>query len=403
MTTLQRPGAVATTALLLLGLTACGGDADADGAGESNGPDATAEEPAQTLVQDALAELPDDPAWVQVTVGDLAGAAEAAGTTISQEDQTWRLIVVDGLPRQLLGDTDPEDLEYAPATVVLPGLLERAYQVGEMVDVPDEIGWSPYDIRTVTSLTGGSTGIEEFMVVTGDFPEDALSGPLTEVSDGVWALGGGEALATGGAEGALVFDPMGRPARLAQIDDRIAVSLDTDPVTEWAGGAESTAMDRAELAGPAAALDEAGALSALLSKPRQFDGMRFILGPEHPSDRPDPDQVEEQISGWLEQLSTQTFTSIALGFSVGDDGHPTATIAYHFPSASAAEEAVPTIETLLAGSTFDESREISDALTVESVQAQDSLVVVTVTQPPATSWTVLQTMIIDGEPPFVRL
>lgn len=392
MTMPQRPRAVAAVALLTLGLAACGGAADSSD-----------EATADTLVQDALAQLPDDGDWVQVTVGDLAGSAEAAGHTISADDQMWHRMVVRGLPAQGVQEVDREDSDYAPVTVVIPGLLERAYQASEMTDVAAEIGWSPYDVQTVTALTGGSTGIEEFMVVTGDFPEDALSGQLTELSDGVWTLGEGEDVVPDLGEGITIFDAMGRPTRLAQDGDQIAVSLRTAPAQAWASGTQSSsAADRAELADPAAVLDEAGALSALLWKPRQFDGMTIALGLDDPSAEVDLDDREALLTDWLEQLSTQTFSSIALGLSAAD-GQATATIVYHFASPDAAEAAVPAIETLLAGSTFDESMEISSAVTVESVEAQDNLVVVTGTQPPGTSWTLLQSMITNGEPPFVRL
>lgn len=409
MTILQRPGAVATTALLLLSLAACGGEADsseearpAEDAQTTTAQNATVDTVTDPFVQDALAQLPNDSDWVQVTVGDLAGAAEAAGTTISPDDQTWHRMVLSGLPAQDLEDTDAVDADYAPVTIVTPGTLNRAYQVSQTLDVTAEIGWSPYDVQTVAALTGGSTGIEEFMVLTGDFPEDALSGHLTELSDGVWTLGEGEDMMSQLGEGSPIFDTMGRPTRLAQDGDQIAVGLRTAPVQAWANGSASSAADRAELADPAAVLDEADALSALLLKPRHFDGMGIALGLDDPSTMPDPDETQEALTTWLERLSTQTFTSLALGFSVVD-GEATATLVYHFPSATAAEQAVPTIETLLAGSTFDEAMEISHALTVESVEAQDHLVVVTGTQPPGTSWNLLQSMITNGEPPFVRL
>lgn len=401
MTTPPRSRTFATVAVLVLTVAACGGGVDnSDGAASPETQETTAPE---AFVQESLAQLPGDGDWVQVTVGDLAGAAEAARSTISADDQLWRRMVVVGLPAQDINEVDREDLDYAPVTVVIPGLLERAYQVSEMTDVAAEIGWSPYDVQTVTALTGGSTGIEEFMVVTGDFPEDALSGQLTELSDGVWTLGEGEDVVPDLGEGITIFDAMGRPTRLAQDGDQIAVSLRTAPVQAWASGTpSSSAADRAELADPAAVLDEAGALSALLLKPRHFDGMTIALGLDDPGADVDLDAREALLLSWLEQLSTQTFSSLALGFGVVD-GQPRATLVYHFATPEAAQRAVPTIETLLAGSTFDESMEISAALTVDSVDAQDNLVVVTGTQPPGTSWTLLQSWLSNGEPPFVRL
>lgn len=420
-----RSRAVAAVALLVLGLAACGGEADGSheaatpegqtaappesqtaGPPESQtaGPQETTEHTtSEAFVQEALTQLPNENDWVQVTVGDLAGAAEAAGQTISADDQLWRRMVVGGLPAQDVAEVDREDLDHAPVTVVIPGLLEGAYQATELLDVTDEIGWSPYDVETVTALTGGPTGIEEFMVVTGDFPEDALSGHLAELSGGVWTLGEGEDMVPDFDEGAPIFDSTRRPTRLAQDGNQIAVGLRTEPVQAWASGPQtSSAGDRAELADPAAVLDEAGSLSALLLRPRPFDGMTIALGLDDPGAEVDPDERQARLSDWLEQLSTQTFGSLAVGFSVVE-GQARATLVYHFATPEAAERAVPTIETLLAGSTFDESMEISSALTIDSVEARDNLVVVTGTQPPGTSWALLQSWLSNGEPPFVRL
>lgn len=378
-TTTQRGtrGAVlALTTALVATLAAC-----------SDGGEAAAED---GVITGLLAELPDDPQWTQVSAADLSGAVEAAGLEISAEDQKWLSVVVAGLPMEDVRDSAPEDRTHAPALVVLPQLVQTGLQrqVGE-----EALGWSLLDIEQVAFLTGGSTGVEEFAVVGGPFPEDALSGALTDIGDGVWTLGEGEdrEISPGGDSGML--DQLGRPVRMAQDGDQIILAMRTDPVRDWASDEDrSSAAERPELAEPAAALDGAGAISAYFVRPQPFDPVGRALSP-----RSSPEEIAEFHATWQEQLIAEPFTSVALGF----DAEGTATIAYRFASADAASSAAPTIESLLEGTTFDGAQEISRSVTVESVEAQDNLVLVTATQPPGISWSHLQRMVVSGEPPFV--
>lgn len=366
----------ATIAAAIAGLTAC---SDGDAAATEDG-----------LITGLLSELPDDPQWQQVSAADLSGAVQASGLEISEDDQKWLTVVVAGLPLEDVRPSSSQDLTHAPALVALPQLVTTGLQreTGE-----DTIGWSLLDIEQVAFSTGGSTGVEEFVVVGGGFGEDALSATLTDSGDGVWSLGEGEDMEFNPAGDSTVLDQLGRPVRMAQDGDQIVLGLRTALVRAWAADAErSSAAERPELAEPAAALDEAGVLSAYFVRPQPFDPVGRALGPQS-----SPEDIAQFHETWQEQLVAEPFTSIALGF----DADGTATIAYRFSSADAATSAAPTIEALMAGSTFDGSRDIAHGLVVEAVEAQDNLVLVTGTQPTGVSWTQLQQMVIRGEPPFV--
>lgn len=397
--TSRRAGTRALTAALTISvavsLAACGGGADADADGTGDGEQGTATAPADAFtISSALAELPDDRQWQVVGVADLTGAVEATGLEVSPEDLTWRS-VVGGLPLEDPQDTTQEELTYAPVFVALPQLLDRAIQSTATGDLPETLGWSPLDTETFAYLVGGSTGTTEFIVAGGPFPEDSLTA-LTDLGDGVWSLGDGAdgELSPGSESQAL--DAIGRPVRMAQDDDQIALSTATEPVLAWAGGQPtSTAADRPELAEPAEALDEASTMTALFTGARRFDPIRMGLRPST-----DPAALEEFVETWQSELIAHPFTTIAVGHGVAD-GQGTATIVYRFVAAEGADAAAPTIESLLQGETFDGSRSLSAALTVESVEVQDNLVIVTGTQPPATSWNVLHQMVMTGEPPFV--
>lgn len=380
---------VAIAGALALTLTSCSGSADTDGQ-TSGSTSAPPEEAATGLILTGLTELPDDAGWQRVSVGDLAGAADAVGLEISAEDQQWRSAVVFGMP---LEDTPAEGLTHAPALVVLPQLIETGLQSTD-TELTQTLGWSLFDIESLATLTGGVTGTEEFVVVNGDFSAGALTG-LTDLGDGIWSLGAGEDGAFTFDSPSRVLDHIGRPVRLAQDGEQIALSTQTDAVRAWAStGPSATAADRPELAEPAAALDAAGALSALFVPVQRFNPALRVLGAPA-----SPEQVRAFLERWQERLISQPFSSIAVGHSV-EDGAATATIAYRFGSAQDAEAAAPTIESLLQGETFAGSP-IDEAFVVETVTIDGNLVVATGTPPPDTSWTVLSQMILSGEPPFI--
>lgn len=378
----SRRAAAAVTAALVAPLAACSGW-DSDGVNTPTEADAG-------LITSLLAELPDDPQWQRVSAADLSGAVEAAGLEMTEGDQQWLGVVVAGLPLEDVRETAPEERTGAPALVALPQLLHIGFQRGTGEET---IGWSMLAIEQVAFQAGGQTGIEEFAVVSGTFPEDALSGTLTDSGDGVWTLGEGEDMEMNPGGDSRVLDQIGRPVRMAQDGDQIALGVRTDAVRDWAAeGDGSSAAERPELAEPAAALDEAGALSAYFIRPQPFDPVGRALGP-----RSSPEEIAQFHATWQEQLVAEPFSTIALGF----DAEGTATIAYRFDTADAASSAAPTIEALFAGTTFDH-RDLSDFVTVESVQAQDNLVLVTATQPVGITWLHLQGLLDDDQPPFVQ-
>lgn len=293
--------------------------------------DATPDETGFTIVG-ALRQIPASAADVSATeavfvAADLVAAGERAGLTRPG------------------ATTDPEELVAffgpligAPSAdrplrvfVPLPPVFETGI-VGQAGEFVDEFGFS---LGEATSFAAVEAGRAQFVTVSGV----ALAPELPEVAPGVSTVGEGEDYELGErAPGR----PLGRPLRLAQQDDRVAVSLATPPVIDWLTEPDgATLADDPAFAALGARLDEEAVVSAQL-----------IL------------------------LEGQPFLGAGFGWSADDVG-ARSTIVFGYESAGAAEADFARIEAAFYGE--DPYGELlDDRLTVELIELREGEIVAVV-------------------------
>lgn len=315
----MRPrGVLLTTTLLLMGaLAACSGDDDAGRQKE------------KFTVAGALAQLPtpEDEVYFTVTVADLAAVREANDLEVPDPDDT------DDLAGYLMTMTG--GLPEATAMVVPPA----GEQTGTTSARRDLLGFSWVQADQLAALTAPP---QEFTWYA--FADDAEPAEdLDDLGDGVLSSRDGDDLETdidstpvtdGG-------DRLGRPLRIGVDGDQAVVSVMTDEVTAWLDGPDSqqeTLADDAGLGAIAGVLDDAGAISATISR-----------SPDDPA------------------------TSIGVGWTV-DDGESGFVIAYDLGDDAAAAAAVEPAE-----AAYDDER-VAEQLDVSSIEADGRVLVVTGTQ-----------------------
>ncbi|KQZ66804.1 hypothetical protein [Nocardioides sp. Root151] len=315
-------------------------------------------------VRGALAEIPasavDDDVLVQTA--DLRAATEAAGLDVPTDGSR------EATSPWLSGLTDASS--ESPTPVFVPFGESFNLQAAAPEEFAELLGWSVLDVDSFVEL---SVPPGRFAVVTGDFDDDTLSSDLTEVGDGVVTDVEGEDFENH-LDAVNAANRLGVPTRLARQEDRIALSPSTPAVESWLEGGDSLADDDS-LAAVADALDDEGAISAVLTRVEGgADPASAVLGSQA-----SPEQLEalnEQLEG---SVPEDPFDAVGIGWSV-DDGEAEVHVAYHFDSTDAARDGAEVLEKTYREGTSSVSRTpYSDYLDVEDVDADGPVVTVTVT------------------------
>jgi len=352
-------------------LASCsGGDGDSDGlaSGDDYSVAAGLEELPAAIAEDAESLL--------ITTADVVAASEAAG-----------------LDRPTDAD-DPELVQWATRLTGVGG--EDAVPVfvpfAEVFGVPRlaagmgsarEIGWSIVDAEAFVEVSAPPA---RFSVIAGAFDEFEFPSALDEVADDVVSAGEGDDYETN-LERAGTADELGRPLRMAATSDRLAASLSTPYVEDWLAGDVESLADDESLADVAAALDEADVVAAVLA-----NGLSDLS-----SDEQLPPEVRDELAA---TLPAEAFDAVGIGWAA-DDGDAVITIAYHFASPSAAEASVDAVAAVFDdGISLRTGTPISELLEPQSVEADGSVVVATVTPGPEGRPSVPFQMLMERDLPF---
>jgi hypothetical protein len=155
-------------------------------------------------------------------------------------------------------------------------------------------------------------------------------------------------------------NPIGTPVRAAQRDGSTILSTSTDAASAWLAGGESLADDDA-LARVAAALDTAGAISAVVER----GGFRRPLAIDRTA--PPSDITVPAPTGIV------PFDVVGVGWT-GDAESPIVVV-YSFPNAAAASGSVAGLEVAYAERSVIFDRPIPDVVELVSIEASGSTVV----------------------------
>lgn len=388
---IRRVSTAATAATVLavtLGLAGCSDtthgdtntDTNGDGAGDAAGGLAAG---ADYTVLGALGELPQvasdgDPI---VSTGDLVGASELAGMTRPEGDEElvqW-IGALTGLP---------QDGEVSPVFVPLAALLHNG--AGSPSEVADDLGWSLADVDAYAEV---SAPPQSFTAVVGDVGDDTLAS-LPQVVDGVATAGEGEDLSID-PEAQTIARPLGQPLRMAQQESVLVASPNTHHVQGWLTGEAQTLADDDAYAAVAAALDEAYVVGAFLGPGAPFNPAA-VLGPGG------TDEAVAELTELRDQLVSTPFDVVGLGFGV-EDGEAVVTVAYHFGTDAAAQQAVPVLESLFAeGRSIQSGSPISAYVEIRDAAADGTVAVVTLDLASGRSPQTVQSMYAAQDLPFMH-
>ena len=340
---------LATAALSLAGLTACGGD---DNAASSD----------DYSVENMLAELPEaalEEGWV-ITTADLDRASELAevdrprpGSDDPDRVGDWS-IVVSGI-RSNDGDS--------PATVA--ALLPQAVNPAALLRVDefrDELGWTVLDVSSFIEV---SAPPDRFTVLHGEFDVEAIDDALGDRDDGIWSIGGDdyevEVTEISAAR------PLGEALRLAEDDGTLVVSKSTDTLEGWLeDDDDETLADDEDFTAVAASLDDHDVYAAMLVEGSPLDAGGAIL-----SD--DPDAIDEAQDAALDRFDT-----LGVGLTVNDDGDAIAVFVYGYDTDDEAEDNVERAEALFDdGTSLVNGEPFSEYFDDAEVSVNGSTLVVT--------------------------
>ena len=297
-------------------------------------------------IEAALAQIPaevsqdDDPAFLQITVADILAGSELAGTS-RPTGSTDVDEVADWLQPMLFGDASP---------VFLPLPTELVRDVTQIEEYRNELGFAISDVDASIEIAAGAAST---VVLVGDInPNDA-----TEIAPGITSFGEGDDFETN-FDDRTAARSLGRPLRIAEIDDLVLTSRSTPTVSAWLDPTSARLSDDTTLSEMARVLDNTGVVGAAVFR---FD---FSSPPGSADDGTDP------------PISTP-FDTVAIGWGV-DAGNAQITVVYATGSEEAASSAREEVERAFStDSPGAFGRPITEQLVVERVSADGTLVVAT--------------------------
>lgn len=345
---------------LTLGLTACGDTGD-DPFTEASGPPASG-----YSVQNALTMLPshDDDGPLLIVTADLDAATEQSGlqrpTSFDDTDAVaaW-LLPLSGVPS---GDIEPAAV-FVPFAV---GFRAEYLLTDQFLPFSDELGWSVLD---AASFAERQTVPHLFTVVSGDFGSETFPAELPEVADGVVTAGEGEDLEQN-LQDRTGARPLGSPLRMAIQDAYLAAAPSTDEVSAWLDGSFASLAEDADLVAVAQALDDAGAISAVLSS-----GATRSLA-DHNLSAAALEKLKSDLAG---AIPTDPFATVGIGWAI-EDGESVITVAFKFADDDAANDALGAFEEMFTNApTLMSGIPMSDLYSFQGAEAAGSVAVVTLT------------------------
>jgi hypothetical protein len=336
----------------------------------------------------ALAELPvsTDTDALMIQTGDLVAATELSGLERPSEPDfdavsSW-IGPLTGIPR--------EEESFAPLFVPLGEVFNHQY-LRDVAEFDAALGWSLVD---ADAFVEQSSPPDSFAVLTGDFDDATLNADLAEVADGVVSYGEGDDFETNLSAGPSPVDPLGRPVRLAQDGDRIAVSFSTPFTQEWLAGPDETLADDSALAPVATALDDADVVAAVLV--RVEPGLDLLGG------QPISSELLAELQDLVEdQVPPAPFDAVGFGWNAVD-GESAITVAYHFSSAGEAADSVASLENLYReGTSFTTMQPMSEYVTIDDIAATADVVAVSLSIPDGSRPQVIYDMLLRRDLPFI--
>lgn len=343
----------AVLAVALAGVSGCGSSDDDDGGRTTGEADAFAEE---FSVLGALHELPTagvDLDEAMISMADLDAATEA-GDVERPEDGSREAFAAWMNP---ITGVEPND-------VFVPLAMSFNVPAASPDDFAEVAGWS---VNEVASFAEIAAPPYQFAVVTG-LEDDALADSLVDSGDGIRSSAEGDDLQPDLANVSGV-DKLGRPIRFLQQGDMVGFGTSTELVKGWADNS-ATAADDDSFAEVAAALDGAEVVSATLTHV-SGGGLAAALGGQGAS----PEQIEalEEEAGDL--IPDAPFDVIGIGWDAEGEVH----VAYHFEDSAAAQESADVLEKTWSEGTTMTRQPMSEVVTVEGVDTEGAVVVVSVT------------------------
>lgn len=346
---------LAVACLAAVAVTACASESDGSG-GSAGG----------RSLSSHLAALPaaegDD--VVIVTYADLARAAEIGGIE-RPDDLGDGDAIVDYLME--IGGQRREEGETQRVAALVPTAAQLQRSATDQEAFADEVGWSILDVDVFAER---DTPPRRVSLLNGDFDRDRLDEALDDNGDDGWVIGNPD----GGMdiESASVARPLGETLWMDLDGDRLAVTWedgDIGRVAEAAGGDDTLAGDPG-LAALAAALDDRDVYSAMLTSSE--DGISAPFAERILGESATPESIEA-----LEDLP-QCTGMVAAATAIADDGDPLIVLAIAHTDEDAAEGNVEAVTTALTeGDQITRRRPWSEFLTVESVEAEGTVVVAT--------------------------
>lgn len=374
---------------LLLGFTGC--SSTPDGAGSTGSSDSSAAPPTTSgySVQNALSTLPalESDEMITVVTADLDAATEQAGL-----ERPTSFDDTDGLIAWLypLTGVTHENIEPAPVFVPLAQGFQVDYLMAPMEPTfPEEVGWSVLDAATFAER---QTLPQLLTVVTGDFDSTTFPQSLPEVADGVVTAGEGNDHAQDIAHPTMAR-PLGIPLRMSIKDSTIAAGRSTDELTQWLNGPDESLADDPELAAVAAALDDADAVSAVVSSGaiHSIEDLAAVPG--------GTSQMKDELAG---MIPAGSFDTVGIGWAAAN-GDPVITVAYAFASDGDASDAVPVFEEMFANApSITSGTPLSDFYSLQDAQADGSVVVLTLGPGDAGAPITAYHALMENDLPFVN-
>jgi hypothetical protein len=354
------PRSLAAACVAAVVVTACA--SESDGNGGANGGGGTDDRSISGYLASLPAPRGDD--MVLVTYADLARAAEIGGIE-RPDDLGDSDAIVDYLME--IGGQRSEEGEAQRVAALVPTAAQLQRSATDLEAFADEVGWSILD---VDAFAERDTPPRRVSLLHGDFDRDRLDAALDDNGDDGWVIGDPE----GGIdiEGVSVARPLGETLWMDLDGDRLAVAWEDGDISRVAeaDGGDGTLAGDPGLAALATALDDLDVYSAMLVSDAATLAAPFaerVLGASATPERIEALEDLPQCTGM-----TATATAIA------DDGEPLLVLAIAHTDEDAAEGNVDAVTTALTeGDQVTRQRPWSEMLTVESVEAEGTVVVAT--------------------------
>lgn len=335
-----------------------GGGEDADDADDpadpaDDGADAADDAATSFSVLAALAQIPesatDDARLLQVSVGDIEAAADQARLRPPLDPAD-----VDDL-LEFIGPLTGFSPDDRPMRVFVPFPARLRDGIGRVDQFIEEAGFSPGEVTSFVALESSPA---EFLVLDG---VTAPSG-LPEVAPGVLTFGEGNDFEIG-IDGRSVLRALGRPLRVGQQGDQLALGLSTPAVVDWLDGAGPTLADNPALAAVASRLDE-----------------------------------EQVVSGFLLTREV-SYRSVGLGWRADDRG-PRGVIVLSYDSEATANAAFDDVSASMVGESVITGLPMTDLVIVEQIEVRGAEIVATVEFAPEREPIVIFNLLVRGDGPF---